>query len=74
MRQKHAYGSKQPHPDCGSRPAKLSANEIKTIQALLKTADIPVAEMAERFGVARSTLYRAVLNSGLTISTDKPKE
>jgi len=45
----------------GGRPAKLSAKEIKTIRALLKTADIPVAEIA-RFGVARSTLYRAVLN------------
>jgi hypothetical protein len=37
----------------GGRPATLSAKEIKTIQALLKTADIPVAEIAARFGVAR---------------------
>jgi transcriptional regulator with XRE-family HTH domain len=29
---------------------------MKTIRALLKTADIPVAEIAARFGVARSTL------------------
>ena len=27
-----------------------------------QTADIPVAEIAARFGVARSTLYRTVLN------------
>ena len=46
----------------GGRPAKLSPKEIKTIRALLKTADIPVAEIAARFGVARSTLYRAVLS------------
>jgi DNA invertase Pin-like site-specific DNA recombinase len=46
----------------GGRPAKLSTKEIKTIRALLKTADIPVAEIAARFGIARSTLYRAVLN------------
>ena len=45
----------------GGRPARLSPKEIKTIRALLKTADISVAEIA-RFGVARSTLYRAVLN------------
>jgi hypothetical protein len=48
-------------PESGSRPAKLSAKEIKTIRALLKTADIPVAEIAARFGIARSTLYRAII-------------
>jgi hypothetical protein len=30
----------------GRRPAKLAAKEIKTIRALLKTADIPAAEIA----------------------------
>ncbi|WP_157467752.1 helix-turn-helix domain-containing protein [Edaphobacter aggregans] len=34
---------------------------MKTIRALLKTAAVPVAEIAARFGIARSTLYRAVL-------------
>ncbi len=45
----------------GGRPAKLSPKEIKTIRALLKTADMPVSEIAARFGIARSTLYRAIL-------------
>ena len=44
----------------GGRPAKLSPKEIKTVRALLKTADIPVSEIAARFGIARSTLYRTV--------------
>jgi DNA invertase Pin-like site-specific DNA recombinase len=44
----------------GGRPAKLSAKEIKTIRAL-NTADIPFCEIATRFGIARSTLYRTVL-------------
>jgi DNA invertase Pin-like site-specific DNA recombinase len=47
----------------GGRPPKLSAKEIKTISALLKTADIPVSEIAARFSVARSTLYRNVVNN-----------
>jgi DNA invertase Pin-like site-specific DNA recombinase len=45
----------------GGRPSKLSPKEIKTIRALLKTADIPVAEIAQRFGIARSTLYRVII-------------
>ena len=44
----------------GGRPSKLSPKEIKTIRALLKTADISVAEIASRFGIARSTLYRTI--------------
>src|SRR5260370_21886315 len=45
----------------GGRPVKLSPKEIRTIRALLKTADMPVAEIAARFGIARSTLYRTML-------------
>jgi DNA invertase Pin-like site-specific DNA recombinase len=47
----------------GGRPAKLSVKEIKTISALLKTADMPISEIAARFGVARSIVYRNVLNN-----------
>lgn len=45
----------------GGRPPKLIPKEIKTIRALLKSAEIPVAEIAARFHIARSTLYRAIL-------------
>ena len=45
----------------GGRPAKLSLKDIKTIRALLKTADMPVGEIAARFSVARSTLYPTIL-------------
>ena len=44
----------------GGRPSKLSPKEIKTIRALLKSAEIPVSEIAARFHIARSTLYRAI--------------
>jgi DNA invertase Pin-like site-specific DNA recombinase len=33
----------------------------RLVRALLKIADVPVAEIATRFGIARSTLYRAVI-------------
>ena len=47
----------------GGRPSKLSVKEIKTIRGLLKSADMPVAEIAARFGIARSTLYRSMLKT-----------
>ena len=47
----------------GGRPTKLSPREVKTIRALLKTADMPVTQIAARFGIARSTLYRTILKA-----------
>ena len=42
----------------GGRPRKLQPKELKTIRALLKTSEVSVQEIATRFGVSRSTLYR----------------
>jgi DNA invertase Pin-like site-specific DNA recombinase len=42
----------------GGRPRKLQPKELKTIRALLKTTEVSVQEIATRFGVSRSTLYR----------------
>ena len=42
----------------GGRPSKLQPKELKTIRALLKTTEVSVQEIATRFGVSRSTLYR----------------
>ena len=42
----------------GGRPRKLQPKEQKTIRALLKTTEVSVQEIATRFGVSRSTLYR----------------
>lgn len=44
----------------GGRPRKLSAKDLKTVKALLKSGDIPVSTVAEQFRVARSTLYRNI--------------
>ncbi len=39
------------------RRRKLS---VKTIRSMLKSGDIPVSTVAEKFRVARSTLYRNI--------------
>jgi len=42
----------------GGRPRKLKAKDIQAIKALLNARELPVQDIAERFGVSRSTLYR----------------
>lgn len=44
----------------GGRPFKLSAEEVRQIRALLQHDEISVKEVAQRYGVARSTLYQAL--------------
>lgn len=41
----------------GGRRPSLTVKDIKTVRALLKTRELTVVEIAERFGVARSTIY-----------------
>lgn len=41
----------------GGRRPKLNAKDIKTVRALLRTRELTVNEIAERFNVARSTIY-----------------
>jgi DNA invertase Pin-like site-specific DNA recombinase len=42
----------------GGRPRKLKTKDIQVIKALLNARELPVQEIAARFGVSRSTLYR----------------
>ena len=44
----------------GGRPRALSEEEIPQVQALMKDEDIPVADICERFGISKPTLYRYV--------------
>ncbi|WP_439613286.1 recombinase family protein [Reyranella sp.] len=44
----------------GGRRPKLDLKDIKTVRALLRTRELTVGEIAERFAVARSTIYNAL--------------
>lgn len=44
----------------GGRPKKLTAKDLRTIKSLLKSGDVPIATIAEQFGISRSTIYRNV--------------
>lgn len=41
----------------GGRPKKLSETDLAVARAMLKEATIPVAEIAKRLGVSRTTFY-----------------
>jgi DNA invertase Pin-like site-specific DNA recombinase len=42
----------------GGRPRKLKTKDIQAIKALLNAGELPVQDIAARFGVSRLTLYR----------------
>ena len=42
----------------GGRPRKLKTKDIQVIKTLMHAGELPVQDIADRFGVARSTLYR----------------
>jgi len=44
----------------GGRPPKLDARQIREIRQLLKDPDVRVTDVAKRYGVARTTLYKHV--------------
>ncbi len=44
----------------GGRPAKLGEKERREIRALLSDREVSVRDVAERYGVSRATLYKAV--------------
>lgn len=44
----------------GGRKPKLDEQQVREIKALLRDPDIQVAEVARRYGVSRTTLYKHV--------------
>lgn len=49
----------------GGRPKKLSEKEVSMAQTLMSDPKNDISEIAERFGVHRSTLYRLTKGSGV---------
>jgi DNA invertase Pin-like site-specific DNA recombinase len=47
----------------GGRPRKLRAKDIQVIKALMGAGELQVQDIADRFGVLRSTLYRNAARS-----------
>ena len=45
---------------CGGRKPKLDDKQVREIKALLRDPDIQVADVARRYGVSRTTLYKHV--------------
>ncbi|PSQ93679.1 MAG: DNA invertase [Bacteroidetes bacterium QH_2_63_10] len=44
----------------GGRPRALGEEDIPELQALMEDPDVPTADICERFGVSKATLYRYV--------------
>ena len=44
----------------GGRKPKLDDQQVREIKALLRDPDIQVADVARRYGVSRTTLYKHV--------------
>jgi DNA invertase Pin-like site-specific DNA recombinase len=44
----------------GGRPRALDEEEIPQVQALMKKDDVSTADICERFGISKATLYRYV--------------
>lgn len=44
----------------GGRKPKLGEKQVREIKVLLRDPEIPVADVARRYGVSRTTLYKYV--------------
>jgi DNA invertase Pin-like site-specific DNA recombinase len=48
----------------GGRPRALDEDEIPQIQSLMQNPDVSTAQICERFGISKATLYRYVGPNG----------
>jgi DNA invertase Pin-like site-specific DNA recombinase len=48
----------------GGRPRALDGKDIPELQALMKDPDVSTADICERFGISKATLYRYIGPNG----------
>lgn len=73
MKERAFVGLKAAHERKGGRPKKLKSEDLQTIDALLRAKELSVGEVARRFSVSRSTLYRnSTGQSPLEMAKNKP--
>jgi DNA invertase Pin-like site-specific DNA recombinase len=73
MKERALVGLRAAHQRKGGRPKKLKPEDLQTIEALLRAKKLLVGEVARRFSVSRSTLYRnSTGQSPLEMAKDTP--
>jgi DNA invertase Pin-like site-specific DNA recombinase len=73
MKERALVGLKAAHERKGGRPKKLKPEDLQTIDALLRAKELSVGDVARRFRVSRSTLYRnSTGQSPLEMAKDTP--
>jgi len=58
----------------GGRPKKLSKQQEKEILRLMEDPEIPVRQIADRYGVSRATIYKVAPRNSALISKDHENE
>ena len=54
----------------GGRKPKLTAKAMREVKVLLRDPDVTVTDVAERFGVARTTIYRNLIKQPKRVGVD----
>lgn len=58
----------------GGRPKKLNTQHEKEIRRLMDDPDIPVKQIAERYGVSRATIYKVAPRNSALVLEDRKNE
>jgi DNA invertase Pin-like site-specific DNA recombinase len=56
----------------GGRKPKLDAQQVREIKRLMTDPNIPVSQIADRYKVSRTTIYKVAPRSGMAVSEPRP--